>query len=32
VIDDSKNMVGVVGVESSASGGWTIARVHALKN
>ncbi len=31
VIDDSKNLVGVVGVESSASGGWTVARVHALK-
>ncbi|WP_152362233.1 hypothetical protein [Microlunatus speluncae] len=31
VIDDSKNLVGVVGVESSASGGWTIARVHAIK-
>jgi hypothetical protein len=31
VIDDSKNLVGVVGIESSASGGWTIARVHAIK-
>jgi hypothetical protein len=31
VIDDSKNMVGVVGVESSASGGWTVARVNAIK-
>ncbi|MFC7621055.1 hypothetical protein [Microlunatus sp. GCM10028923] len=32
VIDDSKNLVGVVGVESSASGGWTLARVRALKS
>lgn len=31
VIDDSKNLVGVVGVESSASGGWTVARVNAIK-
>lgn len=31
VIDDNKNMVGVVGVESSAAGGWSLARVYALK-
>lgn len=31
VIDDHKNMVGVVGVESSASGGSTLALVRAIK-
>ncbi|GAB3763347.1 hypothetical protein [Microlunatus parietis] len=31
VIDDSKNLVGVVGIEASPSGGWTLARIHALK-
>lgn len=31
VIDDSKNMVGIVGVESSASGGYTLALVRAIQ-
>jgi hypothetical protein len=31
VIDDNKNLVGVVGIESSASGQGTLARIHALK-
>ena len=30
VIDDNTNMVGVVGIEASTSGGWTLSMAHAL--